>query len=87
MDKHISTIVKFCYIQYRNFHRIHPSISKTAAIIPANAFVYSYLDCYNSQFYGLPKYSIHRLQKIQNTTAHIVTRTSLFCHITPIPKH
>ena len=34
----------------------------------------------------LLKYSIHLLQKIQNTTARIVTRTSRFTQITPILK-
>ena len=86
MDKHISAEVKSCFLQLRDFHRIRPLISKTAAIILANAFVHSHLDYCNSLFYGLPKYSIHRLQKIQNTTARIVTRISRFTHITPILK-
>ena len=34
---------------------------KTAAITLANAFVHSRLDFCNSFFYGLSKYSIHRL--------------------------
>ena len=86
MDKHISAVVKSCFLQLRDFHRIRPLISKTAAITLANAFVHSHLDYCNSLFYGLPKYSIHRLQKIQNTTARIVTRISRFTHITPILK-
>ena len=49
-------------------------------------FVHSHLDYCNSLFYGLPKYSIHHLQKIQNIAARIVTRTSRFTHITPILK-
>ena len=84
MDKHISVIVKSCFLQLRDFHHIRPLISKAAAITQANAFVHSHLDYCYSLFYGLPKYSIHRLQKIQNTTAHIVTRTSRFTHITSI---
>ena len=40
----------------------------------------------NSLFYGLPKYSINRLQKIQNSVARIVTRTSRSSHITPVLK-
>ena len=76
MEKHISALVKFCFLQLRNFHRICPFISITAAITLANAFVYSHFNYCNSLFYGLPKNCIHRLQKIQNTTAHIVLRTS-----------
>ena len=62
MDKHILDIVKSCFLQLRNFHRIRPLISKTATITLANAFVHSYFDYCNSLFYGLPKYNIHRLQ-------------------------
>ena len=35
-------------------------------------------------FYGLPNYSIHCLQKFQNTAACIVTRSVRASHITPI---
>ena len=86
MDKHISAIVKSCFLQLRNFHHIYPLISKTAAITLTNAYVHSHFNYCNSLFYGLPKYSIHHLQKIQNTTVRIVTRTSRLTHNTPILK-
>ena len=86
IDKHISAIVKSCFLQLRDFHCICPLISKTASITLANVFVHSHLDYCNSLFYGLPKYNIYCLQKIQNTTACIVTRTSHFTHIMPILK-
>ena len=44
MDKLISSIVKCCFLQLRDFRRIHPFISKIAAITHANAFVHSCLD-------------------------------------------
>ena len=65
MDKHISSIVKSCFLQHCDCHRICPFISKTAVITLANAFVHSRLDFCNSLFYGLFKYSIHRIQKVQ----------------------
>ena len=43
-DKHISAIVKSCFLQLRDFRRIRPLISKTAAITLANAFVHFHLD-------------------------------------------
>ena len=86
MDKHISATVKFCFLQLCNFHRIRPLIFKTIAITLAYAFVHSYLDDYDSLFYGFSKYYIHRLQKIHNTSARMVTRTSHFPNITPILK-
>ena len=81
LDKHISSIVKSSFLQLHDFRLIHPFISKTAAIMLANAFVHSRLDFCNSLFYGLPKYSIHRLQKVQNTVARIVSNSFRFSHI------
>ena len=84
MDKHISSVVKTCFHQLREFHHIRSFMPKAAAIIFANAFIHSRIDYCNSLFYGLSKYSINRLQKIQNSVARIVTRTSRSSHITPV---
>ena len=84
MDKHISSVVKTCF--HREFRHIRSFISKSAAIIFANACIHSRIDYCNSLFYGLPKYSINRLQKMQNSVARIVTRTSRSSYITPLLK-
>ena len=42
----------------------------------AHAFVNSHIGFCHSLFYDLSKHFIHRLLKIQNTTARKVTRTS-----------
>ena len=75
MDKHISSVVKTCFHQLREFRHIKSFIPKSAAIIFANTFIHSRIDYCSSLFYSLPKYSINRLQKIQNSVARIVTRT------------
>ena len=86
VDKHISSVVKTCFHQLREFHHIRSFIAKFAAIIFANVFIHSRINYCNSLFYGQPKYPINRLQKIQNSVARIVTRTSRSSHITPILK-
>ena len=86
MDKRISSVVKTCFHQLHEFRHIRSFIPKFAAIIFANAFIHSRIDYCNSLFYGLPKYSINRLQKIQNSVARIVTHTSRSSHITPVLK-
>ena len=50
MYKRISAVVKSCFLQLRDFHRIRPLFYKTAAITLANAFVNSNLDYCNSLF-------------------------------------
>ena len=76
MDKHILSVVKTCFLQLREFRHIQSFRPKFAAITFANAFIYSHIDHCNSLLYGLPKYTLHRLQKVQNSVARIVTRTA-----------
>ena len=73
-------------MQLRDFRRIHPLISKTAAITLANSFIHSRLDYCSSILYGLPNYSIHHLQKIQNLAARIITSSVRSSQITPVLK-
>ena len=87
MNKHISSIVNSCFLELRDFHHIHPFISKTAAIALNNAFVQSRLNFCNSLFYGLPKYGIYRPQKIQNTVVCIITNSHFWHSATLISLH
>ena len=50
-DNNISSIIKSCFVQLRDFCHIHLFISKTAAITLANSFIHSRLDYCNSLFY------------------------------------
>ena len=86
LDKYTSFIVKLCFLQLHDFRRIRLFTSKTAAITLANVLVHSRLDFCNSLFYGLPKYSIHRIQKVNKTVYSIVSNSSHFSHITPTLK-
>ena len=85
-NKHISYVVKTCFLQLREFRHIRSFVPKPAAITFVNALIHSPIDYYNSLFYGLPQYSLHRLQKVQNYVARIATRTSRSSHIAKIFK-
>ena len=87
VDKHLSAILlNLVFFNFIIFIIIALSSSKTTTITLTKAFAHSHLDYCNSLCYDFPKYSIHRLKKIQNTTARMVTRTSRFFHILPILK-
>ena len=81
MDKHISSVVKTCFHQLREFRHIRSFIPKSAAIIFANAFIHSRIDYCNSLFYGLPKYSINRLYKKYKTQLLVLLLVPLVHHI------
>jgi len=48
-----------------------------------HAFVSSHLDYCNALLFGLPKYQLDRLQKIQNAAARVTFQIAKFDHITP----
>ena len=84
MTEHINHVVRSCYYHLRRLGKIRKYLTKEAANSIAIATVTSRLDYCNSTFWGIPAYEIHRLQKIQNTAARIVSNTSKRDHITPI---
>ena len=86
MDKHISSVVKTCFLQLCEFRHIQSFIPKSATISFTNAVIHSRINYYYSLLYDLSKYSLHRLQKVQNSVTRIVIRTSRLSHITPLLK-
>ena len=53
-------------------------------VVVVVAFISSHLDYCNSLLYGLPAYQIQKLQRVQNSAAHLVFKESKFSHITPL---
>ena len=73
-----------------HFHKIsliHKYLTINAAQLLVHALVTSKLDYCNSLLYGLPKYLIKQLQRVQNAAARVVTVSPKFCHITPVLKN
>ena len=72
-------------MQIRQIRRIRHSLDLNSAILVANSLVSSRLDYCNSLFYGLPKYSIKRLQLVQNSLARVVIPScKKYDHIKPV---
>jgi len=84
MEAHINSICKTCYFHLRNIGAIRQYISSDACKTIVQATITSRLDYANSLLYGLPHTLMSRLQRIQNATACIITRTPKREHITPV---
>jgi hypothetical protein len=86
MKDHINTLCRSCYCHIRNIGKVRPSLTRDAAVSLMHAFVSSKLDHMNALLYGVPKYLLQKLQKIQNNGARIVSKTKRSQHITPVLK-
>ena len=85
-SKHINETCKKAVQAIRSIGRIRKHLSKNSLKRLVNALVISRLDYSNSLLYGVPKYELEKLQRVQNTAARLYTWTSKFDHITPALK-
>jgi len=87
MKDHVNALCRSCYCHIRNIGKVRRLLTKDAAVNLVHAFVSSKLDHMNALLFGLPKYLLQKLQKIQNNGARIVSRTKRREHITPVLKN
>lgn len=86
MEKHVNAICRSAYAQLRNISHIRKYLTNAATQSMVNGLVTSRLDYCNALLYGLPNTLLDKLQRVQNTAARIITRTSRHSHITPVLK-
>ena len=88
MDAQIQYVCRTTLYHIRNISAIRQLIPQSAAAELIHSLVTSRLDYCNSLLYGVPKYKLKQLQRIQNIAARVVTltRCSPENHITPILK-
>ncbi len=85
-EKQITNTCRAVHIQIRKIKSIRKYLSDQATKTLVQALATVRLDYCNSLYIGLPQITINRLQRIQNTAARVVSRTSRFSHITPTLK-
>ena len=71
---HINNVCRSAYYHHRNIGSVRNMLSDDACSQLIHALVTVRIDNSNSLLYGLPKYSLDRLQKILNTAARILRR-------------
>ena len=79
-DHHIGQICKSCLFNIPDLRRIRRHRSKMIA----KSLVTSRLDYCNSLLFNVDDKYMKQLQRVQNSLARVVCKTSKFCHITPV---
>ena len=82
-SNHVSQVIKSTRVHSRDRFRICPLLDLNTSVLLANALVNSRLDYCNSLFLSLTDFELKRLQLVQNSLCRVVTRSSIFSHITP----
>ena len=84
MSAHVSHIIKTSYFHLRRLGKIRNLLSSKLANAIAVATITSRLDYCNCCLWGITSDELNRLQKLQNSTARIVSKSKLRDHITPV---
>ena len=77
-------ICKASLYHIHNIRRILKYLFKDCRQSLVHAYTTSRLDYCNRILYGLPKYQLSKLQRIQNMAARLITDTMRFDHINPV---
>lgn len=83
MCDQISAISKGAWYHLKQIGTIRPYLDQESAKALVHSLVSSRLDSFNSLLYGVPKYELMRLQRIQNAAARMITGLKKHEHITP----
>ena len=81
LEHHVNTICRNAYFQIRSIGHIRKYLDTDSAKTITHALVTSRLDYCNSLLYGLPDRLLHKLQRVQNTSARLVSRLRKYDHI------
>ena len=71
-DKHVIRMCKSAFIFLRSLYRIRRFLKKDTVLLVINAFIFSRVDYCNAILSYCNKYSINRLQRVQNCFARLV---------------
>ena len=82
LESHINSVCRSAYFHLRNIRSIRNMLTYNARRQLIHDLVTVRIDYCNSLLYGLPDYSLSRLQRILNTAARILCKIAKFDHIT-----
>ena len=71
------------YYHLHNIYRIRKYLNRESTEKLVHSFIIGRIDYCNSLLYGLPKYQLAKLQRIQ-AAAKLIYRIPRYCHVTPL---
>ena len=80
----INQLCRTSFFLLRNLFKILKYLTDEATSKVVHAFVTTKLEYCNHLYFGLPKYQVNKMQRVQNTAARLVTRSSKHDHVTPL---
>ena len=83
MNVHIGKICSKAFRGLYNIRQIRKFLTVQSTKTLIHAFVSLHLDNCNALLFGLPKYQLDRLQKVQNAAARVTFLIAKFDYITP----
>ena len=83
MDVHIGKICSKAFRRLYNIRQIRKFLTVQSTKTLIHAFVSLHLDYCNALLFGLPKYQLDCLQKVQNGAARVTFQIAKFDHISP----
>ena len=86
LEQHVNAVCRSAYAQLRKVGQIRRYLTNDATKSLMSGLVMSRVDYCNALLYGSPNTLTQKLQRVQNTAARIISRTSRYSHITPVMK-
>ena len=76
-EEQIEKLVKSCFLTIRRLSKVRIYLTQHQLQVLVSSLVFSKLDYCNSLYYGLPTYTIKKLQHVQNCCARLVWKQSI----------
>ena len=84
MNDHVSKLCKIGYYQLYSIRQIRSYLTEENTRLLVQAFIFSHLDYCNSLLFGITKYQLDKLQRLQNSAARLIMDTPRFTSISPV---
>ena len=76
-QEQIDKLVKSCFMTIRQLSKVKMFLTQQQLQTLVSSLIFSKLDYCNSLYYGLPEYTVRKLQHVQNCAARLVKKKKI----------